>query len=96
MNSQVALFDCATPGTLPALNRQCVVLALRAARATGCTVARRLLFDRKHYEHWDLPAGYQITQKREPLGIDGKIALLPGGTRTIRIKQIHLEQVSKL
>lgn len=92
INSQVSLFDCATPGTLPSLNRHCVVLALRAARATGCTVARRLLFDRKHYEHWDLPAGYQITQKREPIGINGLIEISPN--RIIGIKQIHLEQVS--
>ena len=94
INSNVSLFDCAAPGTLPSINPLCVTLALRAVRATGCTVARRLLFDRKHYEHWDLPAGYQITQKREPLGINGRIDLLTG--RSIKIKQIHLEQVTAL
>lgn len=91
INSQVAHFDRATPGTLPLLNWQCVKLALRAAHMTKCTLAPKLVFDRKHYRHWDLPAGYQITQKRFPLGINGLIHL---PDRDIRIKQIHIEQVT--
>ena len=87
----MAFFDSATPGTLPQLNSQCVKLAILAARATNCKISSQLLFDRKHYEHWDLPAGYQITQKRLPLGLDGSIYI--NQNRKIRIKQIHLEQV---
>ena len=92
INSNVKIFDCATPGTFPILNWNCVRLALRAARNTQCTIAPVILFDRKHYQHWDLPAGYQITQKRLPLGTNGRIDLLNG--RTINLKQIHLEQVN--
>lgn len=93
INSRVALFDCATPGTLPKLNSQCVKLAILAARATNCNLASKLIFDRKHYEHWDLPAGYQITQKRLPLATGGAITI--DQNRKIKIKQIHLEQVKQ-
>jgi aspartyl-tRNA(Asn)/glutamyl-tRNA(Gln) amidotransferase subunit B len=89
----VDFFDSATPGTMPHLNSQCVKLAIRAARATNCKLSTQLIFDRKHYNHWDLPAGYQITQKRWPLGLDGSILI--SQNRKIRIKQIHLEQVNK-
>lgn len=91
INSQVHLFDCGTPGTLPRLNWDCVRLALRAAQHTNCSIAPVLRFDRKHYEYWDLPAGYQITQKRLPIGLNGHIELFNG--RIINLKQIHLEQV---
>ena len=93
INSKVAIFDSATPGTLPQLNSQCVKLAIRAARAINCKLSPWVIFDRKHYEHWDLPAGYQITQKRMPLGLDGTISI--NSTRKIRVKQIHLEQVNQ-
>lgn len=91
MNSNVHLFDSATPGTLPIINWDCVRLAIRAAKHTNCIIASHLVFDRKHYEHWDLPAGYQITQKTLPLGRNGFIDLLNG--RKINLKQVHLEQV---
>jgi aspartyl-tRNA(Asn)/glutamyl-tRNA(Gln) amidotransferase subunit B len=96
MNSQVALFDSATPGTMPRLNWECVKLALRAALIFNCTtIAPRLLFDRKHYDYWDLPAGYQITQHRQPLAKNGHVTLNSSHNINIRIRQIHLEQVKQ-
>lgn len=67
-------------------------MALRAAIAFNCDISEKLEFDRKHYDYYDLPAGYQITQHRKPLGIKGWIHLTE--ERKIGIKQIHLEQVS--
>ena len=99
-NSQVTPFDCGTPGTLPDLNWHCIELAIRAALITNSTISTKLLFDRKHYEHWDLPAGYQITQHRQPLATNGYIEIGldyddVGGLnkRKIGIKQIQIEQV---
>lgn len=98
-NSQVSPFDCGTPGTLPDLNWHCIELAIRAALITNSTISSKLLFDRKHYEHWDLPAGYQITQHRQPLATNGYIEIGLDGVesnkrkRKVRIKQIHVEQV---
>ena len=92
INSHVELFDCAVPGVLPKLNWDCVDLAIRAARGLSCQISPKLIFDRKHYTYWDLPAGYQITQHRLPLGRNGSINL--NKNRCIKIKQIHLEQVN--
>lgn len=82
----------ALPGTLPRLNWDGVRLAVRAGLAMHCTIHPQLCFDRKHYNYHDLPAGYQITQHRQPIATDGRVQLEDG--RTIRIRQIHLEQVA--
>ncbi|CAL8330375.1 unnamed protein product [Merluccius merluccius] len=101
-NSLVSFFDASLPGTLPVLNRRCVEAAVTTALALGCTVNRKSLFDRKHYFYADLPAGYQITQQRRAVAVDGRLVYsLLGGrkrsqvqTKTVRIKQIQLEQDS--
>lgn len=88
-NTMVAPFDRAIPGSLPILNWQCVELAVRAALALDCTINHESYFDRKHYNYPDLPAGYQITQQRRPLAVNGTLST--GGKRLL-IRQIHLEQ----
>lgn len=90
VNSCQDIFDSALPGTLPRLNWQCVELALRAGLALNCHIQPYLLFDRKHYDYYDLPAGYQITQHRTPFAQNGWLQL---GPKRINVKQIHLEQV---
>lgn len=71
VNNCVSLFDAAIPGTLPVLNRKCVELGVKTALALSCEVKPVSTFDRKHYFYADLPAGYQITQQRAPLAVDG-------------------------
>lgn len=61
-NGNVSPFDLALPGTMPMLNQECVLLALKTALALHCDIAPRCSFDRKHYAYHDLPHGYQITQ----------------------------------
>jgi aspartyl-tRNA(Asn)/glutamyl-tRNA(Gln) amidotransferase subunit B len=82
------------PGTLPVVNRQAVVLALRAARALDCQVNPHSCFDRKNYFYPDLPKGYQITQFRKPICEHGHltIALASGDDKRIGITRIHLEE----
>ncbi|KAF5303968.1 hypothetical protein FQA39_LY01753 [Lamprigera yunnana] len=102
VNRNVSLFDAATPGTLPVLNKRCVEAAVTTALALNCRVNAISMFDRKHYFYSDLPAGYQITQQRSPLANDGTLTFhvfTPGihkapYTTTSRIKQIQLEQDS--
>jgi len=65
------LLDIALPGTLPVLNRECLSLALKAARALKGTIPPFIRFDRKHYFYHDLPIGYQITQKDFPIMTNG-------------------------
>lgn len=101
-NSLVSFLDASLPGTLPVLNRRCVEAAVMTGLALSCTINRKSLFDRKHYFYADLPAGYQITQQRLPIAVDGTLTYSHlGGTRknqvvtkTVTIKQVQLEQDS--
>ncbi|XP_035887789.1 glutamyl-tRNA(Gln) amidotransferase subunit B, mitochondrial isoform X2 [Phyllostomus discolor] len=101
-NSLVSFFDASLPGTLPVLNRRCVEAAVMTGLALNCRINKKSLFDRKHYFYADLPAGYQITQQRLPIAVNGSLAysIRVGAKRsqvinkTVRIKQIQLEQDS--
>ena len=62
-NTAVGYHDIGLPGSLPVLNKEAILLAVKAALALGCTVNQRSSFDRKHYFYKDLPSGYQITQQ---------------------------------
>ncbi|XP_054636213.1 glutamyl-tRNA(Gln) amidotransferase subunit B, mitochondrial isoform X3 [Dunckerocampus dactyliophorus] len=101
-NSLVSFFDGSLPGTLPVLNRRCVEAAVMTGLALNCSINRKSLFDRKHYFYADLPAGYQITQQRQPIAVGGVLTYsLMGGKKRdqvvrkhVRVKQIQLEQDS--
>lgn len=101
-NSLVSFFDASLPGTLPVLNRRCVEAAVMTGLALNCHINKKSLFDRKHYFYADLPAGYQITQQRLPIAVKGSLAysvcvgkkLNQVINKTVRIKQIQLEQDS--
>uniref|UniRef100_A0A4W3HYT5 Glutamyl-tRNA(Gln) amidotransferase subunit B, mitochondrial n=1 Tax=Callorhinchus milii TaxID=7868 RepID=A0A4W3HYT5_CALMI len=101
-NSLVSFLDASLPGTLPVLNKRCVEGAVMTGLALNCTINKRSLFDRKHYFYADLPAGYQITQQRCPVAVNGMLTynLCTGKNRnqttlkSVRIKQIQLEQDS--
>ncbi|KAL1023733.1 hypothetical protein UPYG_G00045340 [Umbra pygmaea] len=101
-NSLVSFFDASLPGTLPVLNRRCVEAAVMTGLALNCFINKKSVFDRKHYFYADLPAGYQITQQRRPIAVDGTLTYSHLGgpkrnalvTRSVRIKQIQLEQDS--
>jgi hypothetical protein len=62
-NTAVGYHDVGLPGSLPVLNKEAVLLAVKAALALGCTINPQSSFDRKHYFYKDLPSGYQITQQ---------------------------------
>src|SRR5438874_9972432 len=84
-NTHVCPVCLGYPGALPVLNRNAVELAMRAALATGCTIAERSIFARKNYFYPDLPKGYQISQFDEPLAAGGRIG-------NVRLTRIHLEE----
>uniref|UniRef100_H2LUB6 Glutamyl-tRNA(Gln) amidotransferase subunit B, mitochondrial n=1 Tax=Oryzias latipes TaxID=8090 RepID=H2LUB6_ORYLA len=101
-NSLVSFFDASLPGTLPMLNRRCVEAAVMTGLALNCTINKKSYFDRKHYFYADLPAGYQITQQRKPIAVDGVLTYSYFGEKkrsqmirkSVQIKQIQLEQDS--
>ena len=93
-NQNVCLFDIATPGKLPVLNRGAVDKAIAFGLAVDAEINKNSRFDRKHYFYPDLPQGYQITQFYEPIIKHGKvnIQLENGDIKTIRIHEAHIEQ----
>jgi aspartyl-tRNA(Asn)/glutamyl-tRNA(Gln) amidotransferase subunit B len=93
-NSQVSPVDAAFPGMLPVINRVCVEQAIKTGLGINATVNPFSVFDRKNYFYPDLPAGYQISQYKQPIVSDGALDIdLPDGTtRRIGITRLHLEQ----
>lgn len=99
-NTHVAYFDVALPGSMPIFQKETLIPAIRGALALNCNIQRTSRFDRKHYFHWDQPAGYQITQYYEPFAKDGYITLYAhdgiakedGEEIRIGIKQVQMEQ----
>ena len=81
------------PGILPALNREAVLGAYVLARALGCTLSTRTVFERKNYFYPDLPKNYQISQYGAPVGRDGAfIAAVDGSPTAVGIREVHLEE----
>jgi aspartyl-tRNA(Asn)/glutamyl-tRNA(Gln) amidotransferase subunit B len=101
INSNVSTFDIALPGTMPTLNRRCVEASLITALALNCKINAVSSFERKHYFYPDMPSGYQITQQKNPIALDGlftypiydpKTAKVY--TKQTRIRRIQLEHDS--
>jgi aspartyl-tRNA(Asn)/glutamyl-tRNA(Gln) amidotransferase subunit B len=93
-NSQVSLVDAAMPGMLPVINSYCVEQAVRTGLGLKAQINLHSVFDRKNYFYPDLPAGYQISQYKQPVVGEGEVDIdLPNGeTVKVGIERLHLEQ----
>lgn len=93
-NSEVTPFDMAFPGTMPVVNKQAVINAIRVANALHMNIDHTLHFDRKNYFYADLPKGFQITQQRRPIGSNGYLMIKDkdGNPKRIGIERIHMEE----
>ena len=93
-NEQVSLVDAAFPGMLPVINAYCVEQAVRTGLGLNAAINARSIFDRKNYFYPDLPAGYQISQFKDPIVGEGEITVErdDGSSFTVRIERLHLEQ----
>src|SRR5207248_6484234 len=93
-NSHVSLVDAAMPGMLPVINEACVEQAVRTGLGLNAKINLRSVFDRKNYFFPDLPAGYQISQYKDPIVGEGvvEIDLADGQVRKVGIERLHLEQ----
>jgi aspartyl-tRNA(Asn)/glutamyl-tRNA(Gln) amidotransferase subunit B len=93
-NTQVSLVDAAMPGMLPVINAHCVEQAVRTGLGLNARINLRSVFDRKNYFYADLPAGYQISQYKDPIVGEGEVEVdLEGGKiKKIGIERLHLEQ----
>ena len=93
-NTQVSFVDAAMPGMLPVINRFCVEQAVRTGLGLKAKINLFSVFDRKNYFYPDLPAGYQISQYKNPIVGEGEVLIdLPGGeVARVGIERLHLEQ----
>ena len=92
-NTQVAPLDMAFPGTLPVVNKQAVIDAIRVCYALHMSIDQELHFDRKNYFYSDLPKGFQITQDKRPIGSEGYLEIqIDGKTKRIGIERLHMEE----
>ncbi|MBE6135098.1 MAG: Asp-tRNA(Asn)/Glu-tRNA(Gln) amidotransferase subunit GatB [Erysipelotrichaceae bacterium] len=93
-NTEVTPFDMAYPGTMPTVNKQAVINAIRVANALHMEIDHTLYFDRKNYFYSDLPKGFQITQQFRPIGKEGYLDVLDkeGKVKRIGIERIHMEE----
>lgn len=80
-NVNINEIDFALPGTLPTINSYGIELGIKAALALNCKINKKVVFDRKNYFYPDLPKGYQITQARNPIGVDGYVEIEVDGIK---------------
>lgn len=93
-NSNICPVCLGLPGALPVLNREAVVMAVKAGIGLHCTINKTSVFSRKNYFYPDLPKGYQITQFDQPLCEYGylEIPTESGENKRIGIRRIHMEE----
>ncbi len=92
-NTQVVPLDMAFPGTMPTVNKEAVIYAIRVSNALHMNIDNELHFDRKNYFYSDLPKGYQITQNLRPIGSSGYLEIeVDGKTKRIGIERLHIEE----
>ena len=92
-NTQVSLVDSAFPGMLPVINEYCIEQAVKTGLGLNAKINLYSIFDRKNYFYADLPAGYQISQYKNPIVGEGEVTLdMPYGSKKIGIERLHLEQ----
>ncbi|MBI2019908.1 Asp-tRNA(Asn)/Glu-tRNA(Gln) amidotransferase subunit GatB [Candidatus Daviesbacteria bacterium] len=81
------------PGALPYTNQQAIDDCIKIGLALNCKISEKSLFERKNYFYPDLPKGYQISQYRWPLTVNGWIEVEGREEiRRIRINRAHQEE----
>jgi aspartyl-tRNA(Asn)/glutamyl-tRNA(Gln) amidotransferase subunit B len=82
------------PGALPYINEEAIDKCMQIGMALGCSVNRESRFERKNYFYPDLSKGFQISQLRWPLNVNGSIEVedKSGKKQLIRINRVHQEE----
>ncbi len=82
------------PGALPFINEEALDKCAQIGLGLNCTISEKSLFERKNYFYPDLSKGYQISQYRWPLSVNGWIEVEDenGNATKIRINRVHQEE----
>lgn len=92
-NTNVCPVCLGLPGTLPVLNNQALLYAIKVGLALNAEINPFIKFDRKNYYYPDLPKGYQISQYDLPVAKNGFVMIKTDkGSKRIGIKRAHLEE----
>lgn len=92
-NTHISAITLAYPGTLPMLNREAMVAAIKMGLACNSTISELNWFARKHYFYPDLPKGYQTSQHINNICQGGGVKIqVNGKERVVRLHHIHLEE----
>jgi aspartyl-tRNA(Asn)/glutamyl-tRNA(Gln) amidotransferase subunit B len=78
---------------LPIINPEVINLGLKLASALEMEISPTFIFDRKIYNYFDLPKGYQITQQKAPFAINGHLPIFEENRiKKIAIRNLQLEE----
>ncbi len=94
-NSQTCPVCLGLPGSLPVLNKEAFLSAIKVALALNCKIQKLIKFDRKNYYYPDLPKNYQISQYDMPLSYEGHVDIPVDDGKSqkrIRVTRVHLEE----
>jgi aspartyl-tRNA(Asn)/glutamyl-tRNA(Gln) amidotransferase subunit B len=92
-NTLISAITFALPGTLPKFNKEALELAIKMGIACNCDITEVNHFARKNYFYPDLPKGYQISQDKTPICVNGHVEIeIEGETKQIILTRIHLEE----
>jgi len=92
-NTNVCPVCLGLPGTLPVLNNQALLSAIKVGLALNAEINPFIKFDRKNYYYPDLPKGYQISQFDFPVAKKGYLKIKSSGQeKHIGITRAHLEE----
>ncbi len=98
-NTYVCNVCLGLPGSLPSVNYEAVISAIKLGLSLNCKISNLTKFDRKNYVYPDLMKGYQISQLDYPIAIEGnmKVKNVDNKFSDIRINRVHMEEdVAKL
>ncbi|WNE41463.1 MAG: Glutamyl-tRNA(Gln) amidotransferase subunit B, chloroplastic/mitochondrial [Mycoplasmataceae bacterium] len=80
-------------GTLPIINNEVLILAIKLCLFLDLKINKNVVFDRKIYNYFDLSKGFQITQQRYPIGENGSLPIfIDNQVKKISISRVQLEE----
>lgn len=92
-NSQISAWELGYLGVLPIINHEVISLGLKLAVALGMEISKDIIFDRKVYNYFDLPKGYQITQQILPFAKSGFLPVTSEDkAENVPIKVLQIEE----
>lgn len=93
-NTQTDSTSLGLPGALPFINQAAIDNCIKIGLALNCSISEVSRFERKNYFYPDLPKGYQISQYRWPLCVNGWLEVEgeDGKKIKVRINRVHQEE----